>query len=115
MITVPSPITAKPVSQSFPLPPGQFTQTGSVIATLTIASAISIGSNMVDVKDGKMTIPQAVLNAAAKGTAATIILNGAARSTPFQVVMTAGILAGAGFLIDTVMKNKNCNLAEIHR
>ena len=94
----------QPVGQVAQVSSGQFTQTGTMITTLTIASALSIGSNMVDVKTRRITVPLAILNAAAKGVAATVILNSTARTTPFQVVMVAGILAGTGFLIDTVMK-----------
>ncbi len=99
-----SPGPLQPAGQPVVVPAPQFSQTGTLITTLTIASALSIGSNMADVKNKKMSISQAVLNAAAKGVAATIILNATARSTALQVVTTAGILAGAGFLIDTVMK-----------
>jgi len=82
----------------------QFTPVGTLISTLTIASAVSIGSNMFDVQSGSMTIPQALLNGVAKGTAATLILHVTARSTTLQVTLAASILASAGYLIDSAMK-----------
>lgn len=94
----------QPMALANPIPVERFTQTETVIATLTIASSLSFGTNMVDVKKGKMTVPQAALNAVVKGVAATVILNKSSKSTPLQVVTVAGILAGTGFLIDTVMK-----------
>lgn len=88
----------------------QFTPAGTIITTLTIASAVTIGSNIVDVQNGSMTMPQAVLNGVVKGTAASIILNATLRSTALQVVMAAGILAGAGYLIDSAMKKNRQEL-----
>jgi len=70
---------------------------------------------MLDVQDGTMTMPQAVLNGVAKGTAATLILNATARSTALQVALAASVLAGAGYLIDSAMNNnghKLCNIEE---
>lgn len=97
--------------QVAPVP--QFTPTGTAITTLTIASAVTIGSNMVDVQNGSMTIPQAVMNGVVKGTAATLILDSTARKTALQVALAAGILAGAGYLIDSAMKNKSQQLCTI--
>lgn len=82
----------------------QLSPVGTVAATLTIASAFSIGSNMVDVQNGGMTFPQAITNGVVKGVAASLILNVTARSTAIQVVFTAGVLATAGYLIDSAMK-----------
>lgn len=110
----PSAHPQQPTQQAV-VPAPQFTTVGTLTATLTIASAISIGSNMVDVKNGAMTTGQAVLNGMAKGAAATLIMNATARSTILQVAMAAAVLAGAGFLIDTTMKkNKEelCHLGE---
>lgn len=88
--------------ETVPMP--QFSSVGSVAATLTIASALSVGTNMVDVRNGAMTKSQAVVNGVVKGTVATVILNATTRGTALQVVMAAGVLAGAGFMIDSVMK-----------
>jgi len=98
-----------PMNNDHPAPPQvvaapQFTPAGTLITTLTLASAVSIGSNMLDVQNGSMTIPQALLNGVAKGTAATLILNVTARNTTLQVAMAAGILASAGYLLDSAMK-----------
>lgn len=87
-----------------PVPAPQFTTLCTKSTTLTIASAFSIGfHNMVDVQNGAMSIPQAILNGLAKGAAASLILNATARSTALQVVMAAGVLAGTGYLVDSAM------------
>ena len=91
----------------------QCTPAGTIITTLTIASAVTIGSNMVDVQNGSMTMPQAVLNGVVKGTAATLILDATARSTVLQVAMAAGVLAGAGYLIDSAMKKNKLEFSNI--
>jgi ABC-type thiamin/hydroxymethylpyrimidine transport system permease subunit len=104
--------SVQPVSQRKVDTP-QFTPAGALITTLTIASAVTIGSNMVDVQNGSMTMPQALLNGVAKGTAATLILNVTARSTTLQVAMAAGILASAGYLIDSAMKKNKQELCLI--
>jgi len=93
----------------------QFTSTGTLISTLTLASAVSIGSNMLDVQNGAMTIPQALLNGVVKGTAATLILNVTARSSVLQVAMAAGVLAGAGYLIDSSMKKNRQKLCRLEK
>ncbi len=80
---------------------------GNVVAALTVASAASIGSNWLDVQRGRMTPANAVVNGLVKGTAATVILNSTVRSTVFQVGVAAGVLAGAAYIIDSVMKNSN--------
>jgi len=97
-----------PLSQGVAVP--QVSLLGTVVTTLTLASAVSIGSNMLDVQNGSMTMPQAILNGVAKGTAATLILNTTARSTALQVVLAAGILGGAGYLIDSAMKKNRQEL-----
>jgi hypothetical protein len=91
----------------------QFTPVGTLLTTLTIASAVSIGSNMVDVQNDSMTVPQAVLNGVVKGAAATLILNTAARNTVLQVALAGGVLAGAGYLIDSAMKKNKQELCSI--
>ncbi len=97
----------QPVARSAPIPVRQSLRTGTLITTITIASALGIGSNMVAVKNGDMTISQAVLNGTVKGTAATVILNATARKTALQVITAAGVLAGAGFLIEMALKKDN--------
>lgn len=81
-----------------------FSPIGSIATTLTIASALSIGSNMVDVQNGGMTFPLAISGGLAKGAAATLILSVTTRSTVVQVMLAAGVLATAGYLIDSIMK-----------
>jgi hypothetical protein len=85
----------------------------SLAGTLIIASALSIGSNMVDVQNGAMTFPGAVANGFAKGMAATLILNATPRETAVDTVITVGILATAGYMIDQVMntdRGTSCRL-----
>jgi hypothetical protein len=86
---------------------------GDALSTLGIASAVSIGSNWRDVRHGAMTPAQAVLNGMAKGAAATLILKATTRSTPLQIVLAMGVLAGAGFLIDSTMKKDKRELCAI--
>jgi len=87
-----------------------FSPVGNATATLTIASAVSIGSNLVEVRNKTMTIPQAVLNGLAKATAATVILKTTERRSFGSVLMAATMLAGAGFLIDSVMKQSKSEM-----
>jgi predicted NAD/FAD-binding protein len=60
---------------------------------------------MVEVQDGTMTVFEAVVNGVAKGTAANMILNATSRETAVVLVHTAGLLAGAGYLIDRTMNS----------
>ncbi len=82
------------------------TTIGTVTTTVTLASALAIGANMVDVKNGTMSMTGAVLNGLAKGSVASLILSATLRPTPQSVAIVAGMLAGAGFLIDSKMKKK---------
>jgi hypothetical protein len=85
----------------------------SLAETLVIASALSIGSNMVDVQKGAMALPRAITNGFAKGMAATLILNTTSRETTVDTVITVGILATAGYMIDQAMnidRGTSCQL-----
>jgi hypothetical protein len=96
-----------------PVQPGPFSLVGSVAATLTIASAASIGANMVDVRNGSISLPFAILNGLAKGAAASYILSKTTRSTTGEVLVAAGFLAGAAYLIDAKMKKSpQCDAVE---
>lgn len=86
--------------------PAQRPSAMPLLTTLTIAGAVAIGSNMVDVQNQVMTVPQALLNGLAKSAAATLILGVTTRSTALQVILAAGVLAGSGYLIDSAMKTK---------
>lgn len=90
-----------------------FALIGDALSTLGIASAVSIGSNWLDVRHGAITPNQAILNGVAKGAAATLILKATSRSTPLQIVLAMGVLAGAGFLIDSAMKKDKRELCAI--
>lgn len=105
-----TPVNVQPMPLQ-PVAPGQvalqgepFTIYGNIAAGLTIASAATIGSNLVDVKNGTMTLPQALANGVIKGAAVSYILARTSRSTTTEVLLAAGILAGAGYFIDTQMK-----------
>ncbi|HHB76202.1 MAG TPA: hypothetical protein ENK84_06640 [Desulfobulbus sp.] len=91
----------------------QFSPVDNIVSTLALASALSIGSNMVDVQTGAMTIPQSIVNGVCKGAAATLILNTTAGRTALQVVFTAGVLATAGYVIDATMKNSREELCHL--
>ncbi len=91
----------------------QFTSVSSIATTLTVASAASIGSNLVDVRNGSMTMGQAVANGMAKGAAVSLILSSTVRSNALQIGLAAGILAGAGYMIDSVMKKSKRDLCRI--
>ncbi len=91
--------------------PQRFSTVGQVSSSLTIASAVAIGSNMVDVRNGGMSLSQAVVNGVVKGAAATLIINNTTRNSTLGVVLAAGVLAGAGYVIDTVMKKSKYDLA----
>jgi len=78
----------------------------TLLNTIGLASAVAIGSNWVEVRRGTMTPGQAVLNGIAKGAAVSLIFKATARNTPLQVVLAVGVLAGAGFLIDSTMKQQ---------
>lgn len=98
---------------SFPLTPRLADPVGLAVTTLVISSAVSVGSNLVDVRNQSMTLPQAVLNGLFKGAAASLILHVTSRSTPLQVTMAAGVLAAAGFLIDSAMKKSKRELCAV--
>ena len=86
------------------------TTIGTVTTTVTLASALAIGANMVDVRNGTMSMSRAVLNGLAKGSAASLIMSATLPSTPQRVALIAGLLAGAGFYIDSNMKTKKKEL-----
>lgn len=85
----------------------------SMIGVLGIASAMSIGSNWVEVHRGMLTPTQAVVNGLVKGVAATMIIQATRRSTPLQVVLAASVLAGAGYMIDAAMKKSKNELCRV--
>nr|WP_320012562.1 hypothetical protein [uncultured Desulfobulbus sp.] len=85
----------------------------TMLGVLSVASAMSIGSNWVDVRRGALTPGQAVVNGLAKGVAATLIIQATSRSTPLQVALAASVLAGAGYLIDSTMKKSRAKLCQV--
>jgi hypothetical protein len=59
---------------------------------------------MADVQNGTMSKTRAVVNGLAKGTAASVILSLTDKKSLVDIGITAAALAGAGYLIDKVMK-----------
>jgi len=102
--TLPSLVQALGPVRLVPVPVLQESYPPLAFAAITIASAATIGSNMVDVQNGTMSKTQAVVNGLAKGTAASLILSLTDRKSLVGIGMTAAALAGAGYLIDTIMK-----------
>ncbi|PIE73634.1 MAG: hypothetical protein CSA20_02180 [Deltaproteobacteria bacterium] len=100
----PAQTTARPASITtsqiqYKLPPF-----GTVAAAVTVAGAVSIGSNILDVQRGIMTPAQAVVNSLAKGATASLVTTQVPRTSAFQVLLAAGLLATAGYTIDSLMK-----------
>jgi hypothetical protein len=100
MVQVPGPVMLAPI----PVPQDTYTPLEFAAITITIASAATIGSNMVDVHNGTMTRTQAVVNGLVKGSAASLILSLTDKKSLVDIGMTAAALAGAGYLIDKIMK-----------
>ncbi len=75
-----------------------------LFSMIAVASAASIGSNMVDVRQGRISMTGAISNGVVKGVAVSSILAKSQRTTPLQVAGTVALLAVAGFAIDSVMK-----------
>ena len=100
MVQVPGPVMLAPI----PVPQDSYTPLEFAAITITIASAATIGSNMVDVQNGTMSKTQAVVNGLAKGSAASLILSLADKKSLVDIGITAVALAGAGYLIDKIMK-----------
>ncbi len=97
-------LAAPPLFPVQPVSPTPLGTPGEVVTTLTLASAVSIGSNMIEVQRGTMPLSRAVLNGVAKGAAAALIVQATSRSSVFQVALAASVLASAGYAIDTIMK-----------
>ncbi len=90
-----------PVQTSFP---GDARQPG-IVTTFMIASAMSVGANLVDVRQGRRSFSHALINGFAKGAVSTMIVSGPVPDTPVKVAGTIGLLAGAGYIIDSVMED----------
>lgn len=108
MAQVPGPGMLMPV----PVPQDAYTPLEFAAITITIASAATIGSNMVDVHNGTLSKSQAIINGLAKGTAASVILSLTDKKSLVDIGITAAALAGAGYLIDKIMKKGPDDLCE---
>ncbi len=84
--------------------PGEVRQQG-LVTTFMIASAMSVGANLVDVRQGRRSVSHALINGFAKGAVSTMILSGSKPDSPVKVAGTIGLLAGAGYIIDSIMEN----------
>ncbi|WP_320041866.1 hypothetical protein [uncultured Desulfobacter sp.] len=100
MVQVPGP----PMFAPIPIPQDAYTPLEFAAVTIAVASAATIGSNMVDVQNGTMSKPRAVVNGLLKGTAASLILSLTDKKSLVDIGITAAALAGAGYLIDKAMK-----------
>lgn len=100
MVQVPGPVMFAPV----PIPQDAYTPLEFAAVTIAVASAATIGSNMVDVQNGTMSKSRAVVNGLLKGTAASLILSLTDKKSLADIGITAAALAGAGYLIDKAMK-----------
>ena len=96
-----------------PIDQDKFSTIGYMTATLAIASAAAIGSNMVDVRNGTQSKTQAVANGLAKGAAASLVLSVTPKQTVTDVALTALALAGTGYAIDRVMKRNKDQICQV--
>lgn len=81
-------------------------QAAGTLVTLALASSVAVGSNFVDVKKGEVTPSFAVANGLVKGVTATVILRQLRPTTPLRIAGAVGLLAGAGYCIDSMMKTR---------
>ncbi|PIE62562.1 MAG: hypothetical protein CSA25_04495 [Desulfobacter postgatei] len=87
-----------------PVPQDTYTPLEFAAITICLASAATIGANMVDVQNGTMSKTQAVVNGLAKGAAASVILSLTDKKSLVDIGITAAALAGTGYAIDKLMK-----------
>nr|WP_319490399.1 hypothetical protein [uncultured Desulfobacter sp.] len=97
-------VPGPPMFAPIPIPQDAYTPLEFAAVTIAVASAATIGSNMVDVQNGTMSKPRAVINGLLKGTAASLILSLTDKKSLVDIGITAAALAGAGYLIDKAMK-----------
>ena len=109
LVRIPGPLMARPI----PVPQDQYTPLGFIAATLTIASAATIGANLVDVRNGTMSKGGAVVNGLVKGAVVTMILSLSDKNTPLGIGLTATGLACAGYVIDRTMKKNRDKICEV--
>ncbi|MGI6638680.1 MAG: hypothetical protein ACOX4Z_06415 [Desulfobulbus sp.] len=67
------------------------------------ASAMSLGANLAAVRTGSIRLRTALLDAAAKGIAAVVIVQAASR-LPAQHPVTLAMLFGAGYAINSLTR-----------
>lgn len=108
MVQVPGPVMFAPI----PVPRDTYTPLEFAAVIITLASAATIGSNIVDVQNGTMSKTRAVINGLAKGTAASLILSLTDKKSWGDVGITAAALAGVGYLIDKLMKKDPDDLCD---
>ncbi len=76
------------------------------LTTLVLASSVSLGSNLLEVKKGRMELELAVSNALIKGTLSSAVVTGIRPTTPLRVAGCACLLGSVGYAVDLLMKNK---------
>ncbi len=75
------------------------------LTTLVLASSVSFGSNLLEVKKGRMEPEVAVSNAVVKGVLSTAVISAMRPATPLRVAGCACLLGGVGYIVDSLMKN----------
>lgn len=86
-----------------PPPPAGGTELAGVIAPVLFAGAMSLGANMAAVQAGRMTPGRAVLDAAVRGTAVTMIWQAATEHSSLGRIGTLALLLGAGYAVGVLL------------
>ncbi len=95
-------MTITPTVQS---PPSAKREDSTVsLATLVLASSVSLGSNLLEVKNGRMEPETALANALVKGTLSSAVLAGMRPTTPLRVAGGICLLGSVGYVVDFFMK-----------
>ncbi len=74
------------------------------LPTFLLASSVSAGSNLVEVRKGRMGLDLAISNALVKGVLATIVLSGSRPETLLQIAGKVCLLGSVGYVVDSLMK-----------
>ncbi len=74
-----------------------------VAGPVLLAGAMSLGANLAAVQAGRMTPGRAVLDAAVRGTAATMIWRTATEDSSLGPLGTLALLLGAGYAVGVLL------------
>ncbi len=77
----------------------------SHLTSFLLASAISVGANLVYRKKTNTSLTHALVNGIAKGAASTVIFSTVKPDTAVNIAASAGLIIGSSILIDSVMKD----------